>query len=71
MFNKKKFEQKVYTLVTQEVNDVFSKILRGDKSAVQKEGIKVHRQVMETLHFVVEETAIQILYGLLAYREGS
>lgn len=67
MFNAKKFEQDVYGLVTKEVNTIFSKILKGDKRAVQKEGIKIQKQVMEILHFVTEETAMQILYGLLAY----
>ena len=66
MFNAKKFEQKVYRLVTKEVNAVFSKILKGDKREVQKEGIKVQKQVMEILHFVTEETAVQILYGLIS-----
>jgi len=67
MFNAEKFKQNVYELVTKEVNTVFSEILKGDKRAVQKEGIKVQKQVMEMLHFVTEETAMQILYGLLAH----
>jgi hypothetical protein len=68
MFNPKEFEQKVYALVTQEVNKAFSKILNSDKEAVQQKGVKVHRQVMKALHLVTEETAIQILHGLLAYK---
>jgi hypothetical protein len=67
MFNAEKFKKKVYGLVTKEVNTIFSKILKGDKRAVQKEGIQVHKQVMEILHFVTEETITQILCGLLAH----
>ena len=70
MFNVKKFERKVYGLVTKEVNTVFSKILIGDKEAVQKEGIKIQQQVMKVLHFVTEETAMQILCGLLLHIEN-
>jgi hypothetical protein len=67
MFNAEKFKKKVYGLVTKEVNTIFSKILKGDKRALQKEGIQVHKQVMEILHFVTEETVTQILCGLLAH----
>jgi hypothetical protein len=70
MFNAKKFEQKIYEIVTKEVNTVFSKILIGDKRAVQKEGIKIQQQFMKILHSVTEETATQILYGLLIHSKN-
>ena len=71
MFNHKKFEAKIYSLVTREVNKAFSKLLKSDGGAVQSEGVKLHKQVMEALHYIAEETATQILFGLLANTEAS
>jgi hypothetical protein len=65
MFNPKQFENRVYTLVTKEVNKAFSALLKKDNSVIELEGIKMQKQVMKALHCVVQETAIQILYGLL------
>lgn len=65
MFNPKQFEKRVYTLVTKEVNKAFSALLKRDNRVIELEGIKMQKQVMEALHCVVQETAIQILYGLL------
>ena len=70
MFNHKKFKDKVYDLVTREINKAFSKLLKSDGGAVQVEGIKLHKQVMEALHYTAEEVATQILYGLLANSEA-
>lgn len=67
MFNAKQFEEKLYTLVTQEVNQAVTLILIGGKENVQTQGIQLQRQVTKALHDIVEETSIQILYGLLAY----
>lgn len=63
MFNPKKFESKVYALVTREVNKAFTKL--SDSSKDQTKGIQFHQQIMQALHGVTEETATQILYGLL------
>ena len=71
MFNHKKFEDKVYSLVTREVNKAFSKLLKSDGGAVQSEGVKLHKQIMEALHSIAEEAATQILFGLLANAEAS
>jgi hypothetical protein len=71
MFNHKKFEDKVYSLVTREVNKAFSTLLKNDGGAVQSEGVKLHKQVMEALHSIAEEVATQILFGLLASAEAS
>ncbi len=62
MFNQQEFEDKVYALVTQEVNKVLSKLL--NKGRVQQEGFQVQRKVMRALHAVTEETVTQISYGL-------
>jgi|APEBP8051072661_1049379.scaffolds.fasta_scaffold02035_8 hypothetical protein len=69
MFNYKQFEDKVYGLVTGEINKAFSTLLKSNRDAVQVEGIKLHKQVMEALHYIAEEVAAQILYGLLANAE--
>lgn len=65
MFNQKQFEKKIYALVTQEVNEVFSTLLKTDRSTIQTEGIKIQREVMQVLHSIIEETVTQILCGLL------
>ena len=70
MFNPKKFEDKVYSLVTREVNKAFSTLLKSDGGAVQSEGVKLHKQVMKALHYTAEEIATQILFGLLANAEA-
>ena len=70
MFNHKKFEGKVYSLVTKEINKAFSALLKSDEGAVQSEGVKLHKQVMEALHYTAEEVATQILFGLLANAEA-
>ena len=70
MFNHKQFEEKVYSLVTRQINKAFSKLLKSDGGAVQVEGIKLHKQVMKALHSIAEEVAAQILCGLLANAEA-
>jgi hypothetical protein len=59
MFNQQQFEDKVYELVTREVNAFFS-----SKEFAQSEIINVQRQILHSLHFVIEETMAQIMYGL-------
>lgn len=71
MFNHKQFEDKIYNLVTREINKAFSTLLKNDSGAVQAEGIKLHKQVMKALHYTAEEVAAQILFGLLANAEAS
>ena len=70
MFNHKQFEEKVYSLVTRQINKAFSKLLKSDGGAVQVEGIKLHKQVMEVLHSIAEEVTTQILCGLLTNAEA-
>lgn len=62
MFDKERFEQSIYKLVTQEVNAVYSELFQKD--TVQQEGFRVQRQIIQALHFIIEETVMQISYGL-------
>ena len=62
MFNLTLFEQKIYDLVTREVNDIFSNLLA--RNQVQENGVRVQRQILAALHDVAEETNTQISYGL-------
>lgn len=70
MFNHKQFEKKIYSLVTREINKSFSTIPKSDVGSVQAEGIQLHKWVMKTLHFIAEESATQILCGLLSNAEA-
>ena len=70
MFNPKQFENAVYAFVTHEVNKAVSTFSK-DKEKARTEGIRFHRQIMEILHEVTEETATQILYGLLLAQENT
>lgn len=65
VFDPNRFENKIYTLVTHEVNKVFSAVLKSDEASVQVEGVKLQRQIIETLHDITEEIASQILHGIL------
>lgn len=70
MFNPKKFESAVYAFVTDKVNKAVSTVSK-DKEKARTEGIRFHRQIMEALHEITEETATQILYGLLLAEENT
>ncbi len=66
MFNQQEFEEKVYWLVTDEVNHVFAELIAsGDKDRLNGEAIRINRQIMQGLHYVVEEIVTQNLCGLL------
>ena len=69
MFDQIDFERRFYTLVTEEVNYAFSELLEKDAVYVQQEGLKMLRQIMETLHSIAEESVMQGFYGLLANKE--
>lgn len=62
MFDQERFKKSIYKLVTKEVNAVYSEL--SNKNMVQQEGFRVQRQVIQALHFVIEETVVQISYGL-------
>ena len=66
MFSSADFEQKVYDFVTRQVNDIFLDLLA--RNEVEREGIRVQRQILEALHDVAEETNAQISYGLVIGR---
>lgn len=66
MFDQAEFEQKVYALVTQEVNKAFLGFV--DKGRSHRDGVEIQKQVMQVLHAVTEETVIQTSYGLLLHK---
>ena len=59
MFNKQHFEDQVYALVVSLVNEYFS------TPRTPTETIKALREMLQALHFVIEEEITQIVYGLL------
>lgn len=59
-FNKQQFEDKIYEVVTSEVNNFFKK---GDYN--QSDALKTQRQMLQALHFIAEETISQIVWGML------
>jgi hypothetical protein len=63
MFSTAIFEKKIYDFITKEVNNIFSDLLTRNEA--EKEGVKVQRQILKTLHEVAEETNAQISYGLM------
>jgi hypothetical protein len=58
-FNKQKFEDKVYALVTAEVNEVFPTLVQTGGDI-----LTFHRQLLQAIHFVIEETVVQNLHGI-------
>lgn len=60
MFNQQQFEDKVYELVTREINAFFN-----SREFVQADVINAQKQILHSLHFVIEETISQIVYGML------
>lgn len=66
MFNQKEFEEKIYFLVINEVNHTFSKLFSSsNKDELVGKAVKINRQIMQVLHYVIEEIVTQNLYGLL------
>jgi hypothetical protein len=59
-FNQQQFEDKVYALVTREMNAFFS-----GREPAQAEIVSAQKQILHSLHFVIEETITQIIYALL------
>ena len=59
MFNQQQFEDKVYELVTREINDFFN-----SGEFAQVEIINAQKQILRSLHFVIEETISQLVYGI-------
>ena len=56
-FPRQQFEDKVYELVVNTMNEYFS--IPGSDSDI----LKVTRQMLQALHFVIEEEVVQILYA--------
>jgi hypothetical protein len=59
-FNKQAFEDELYEFVTNKVNSVFPQLLNNGDDI-----LKTQRQMLQSIHFVIEETITQIAYGLI------
>jgi hypothetical protein len=68
MFDQIDFERRFYELITKEVNAAYSNLLQSSKMSVQAEGLKMQRQIMESLHAITEEVTMQGFFGLLAHK---
>lgn len=59
------FEKKIYRLVTAEINELFSTLIKADdQERLQGDGVRIQLAVTKGLHRVVQETVMQISYGL-------
>lgn len=69
-FDQLGFENRFYLLITKEVNEIYSNLIRSSKDSIQAEGLKIQRQIMESLHAITEEAVMQGFFGLIANKEG-
>ena len=58
MWNKPKFEDELYGFVTARINAVYPEIVRTDGDV-----LKFNRELLQAIHFVVEESVVQNMYG--------
>jgi hypothetical protein len=63
-FNQKAFEDELYEFVTAKVNAAFPELLKNGEDV-----LKAQRQVLQAIHFVIEETVTQITYALMLTKE--
>jgi len=63
-FNQQAFEDELYEFVTNKVNGVFPQLLNNGDDI-----LKTQRQMLQSIHFVIEETITQIAYGLILSRK--
>lgn len=59
-FNQQAFEDELYEFVTNKVNGVFPQLLNNGDDI-----LKTQRKMLQSIHFVIEETITQIAYGLI------
>jgi hypothetical protein len=59
-FNKQVFEDELYKFVTDKVNAEFPELLKSGGDM-----LKAQRQILQAIHFVIEETVVQITYALI------
>lgn len=75
MFDQIDFEQKFYTLIVNEVNAAYSKLINDSEGLLQidliKQGLKMQRQIIASLHSITEESVMQMSFGLLAYKQST
>lgn len=57
-FDKRAFENELYEFVTNKVNGVFPQLLNNGDDI-----LKTQRQLLQAMHFVIEETITQIAYA--------
>lgn len=57
-FDKQAFEDELYAFVTARVNGVFPKLFDNGGDI-----LKAQRQMLQAIHFVIEETVAQITYS--------
>ena len=57
-FDKQAFENELYEFVTNRVNSVFPHLFNSGGDI-----LKTQRQMLQAMHFVIEETITQIAYG--------
>ena len=58
-FNQQAFEDKIYELATTEVNAVLPELVKNGGDVLE-----FQRQFLQAIHFAVEESVVQILYGI-------
>jgi hypothetical protein len=58
MFDKQTFENELYDFVTSRVNKTFPQLSNSGS-----EILKAQRQMLQAIHFVIEEIINQITYG--------
>jgi hypothetical protein len=59
MWNKNKFEDELYDFVTARINTVYPELVRTDGDV-----LKFNRELLQAIHFVVEESVVQNICGL-------
>ena len=69
-FDQIDFERRYYSLITKDVNQIFAELLMEDKHDIRKDSYKVLRQIMQSLHAIVEECIMQTVHGLLVDKES-
>ena len=57
-FDKRAFENELYEFVTNRVNSVFPQLFTNGGDI-----LKAQRQMLQAMHFVIEETITQIAYA--------
>ena len=65
MINRKQFQNKLYSIVTRDVDEACSELLKGDRKTLQTNAIQIQQQVIYAMNWITEQTVIKISNGLL------